>query len=85
LNWRVPTVVNKLENVMVVVLDTPKMAVSVGTAAGVQLVPVLKSPDPGLRSQVAFCAGAANGPRSAAISPTNTARRSICALPLHDR
>ena len=47
-----------VEKVMVVVFDTSKMAVPVGTAAGVQLVPVSKSPDPGLRSQLAFCAWA---------------------------
>ena len=54
MNWRVPTEV-LVENVMVVVFDPPNVAVPVGTAAGVQFAAVLKSPDPGLRSQVAFC------------------------------
>ena len=36
--------------------DVPKKAVPVGTVAGVQLAPVLKSPEPGLASQVASCA-----------------------------
>jgi hypothetical protein len=86
LNWRVPIDVLGLENVMVVVFDAPNVAVPVGTAvAGDQLVAVSKSPDVGLRSQVAFCAGAANGPSSAAKSPTNTARLRIRALPLLDR
>ena len=75
----------KLEKVMVVVFEAPNVAVPVGTVADDQLVPVSKFPDPGLRSQVAFCAGAANGPSNAAISPTNTARRSIRVLPLYDR
>jgi hypothetical protein len=74
-----------VEKVMVVVFDTPNVAVPVGTSAGDQLVAVSKSPDVGLRSQVAFCAGAANGPSSAAKSPTNTARLRIRALPLLDR
>ena len=55
MNWRVPTEV-LVENVMVVVFDAPNVAVPVGTAAGVQLAAVLKSPDPGVRSQVAFWA-----------------------------
>jgi hypothetical protein len=44
------------ENVMVVVFDAPNVAVPVGTVAGDQLAAVSKSPDPGLWSQVAFCA-----------------------------
>ena len=41
-----------------VVLERPKLAVAVGTVAGFQLAAVLKSPEPGLASQVAFCAHA---------------------------
>ena len=70
MNWRAPTKVSGIENVIVVVFDAPNVAVPVGTP-GHQLAPVSKSPDLGLRSQVAFCAWAANGPSSAAKSPTN--------------
>jgi hypothetical protein len=61
LNWRAPTEVN-LENVMVVVFDAANVAVPVGTVAGDQLAAVSKSPDPGLRIQVAFCALAPGAP-----------------------
>ena len=45
-------------NVMVVVFDKPNVAVPVppGTVGGHELVAVSKSPDAGLRSQVASCA-----------------------------
>ena len=47
------------ENDRLVVLDVPKEAVPVGTVvAGLQLAAVLKSPEPGLASQVASCARA---------------------------
>jgi hypothetical protein len=45
-----------VENVKPVMLDVPKKAVSIGTAAGLQLLFVLKSLLPGLLSQVALCA-----------------------------
>jgi hypothetical protein len=41
-----------------VVLEKPKLAVPVGTAAGLQFAAVLKSPEPGLASQVALWAEA---------------------------
>ena len=44
------------ENVMVVVFDAPNVAVPVGTVAGAQLAAVFQSLDPGLKSQLAFCA-----------------------------
>jgi hypothetical protein len=44
------------ENVIDVVFEEPKLAVTVGTVCGVQLVLVFQSPEPGLTSQVAFCA-----------------------------
>jgi hypothetical protein len=44
------------ESVRLVVFDVPKVAVSVGTVVGLQLLPVLKSLLPGLLSQVALCA-----------------------------
>jgi hypothetical protein len=47
------------EIVKLVVFDAPKEAVPVGTVAGVQFPPVLKSPVPGEVSQVAFWALAA--------------------------
>jgi hypothetical protein len=80
----VPTVV-RVEIVIVVVFEAPNVAVPFGTAAGAQFAAVSKSPDPGLRSHVAFCAEAANGPSSAAKTPTNTAKRSIRSPPVHDR
>jgi len=46
------------ENDSAVVFEKPKKAVPVGTVAGVQLVAVLKSPEPGLVSHEAFCAAA---------------------------
>ena len=49
-------VVAKGWNNIEVVFDAPKIAVLVGTAAGFQLVAVLKLPEPGLSSQVASCA-----------------------------
>jgi hypothetical protein len=61
LNSRLPTEVLGVEKVTVVVFDVSNMAVDVGTVAGVQLLAVLKSPDPGAASQV-DCAWAANIP-----------------------
>jgi hypothetical protein len=55
-----PTVVST-ENDSAVLVEVPKNAVPVGTAAGFQLAVVLKSAVPGLASQVAFCARAAPG------------------------
>ena len=57
MNCSVPIdVVVKGWNNIKVVFDAPKIAVLVGTTAGFQLVAVLKVPEPGLSSQVAFCA-----------------------------
>ena len=64
-----PIVVAGAENDRLVVVDVPKKAVPVGTAAGVQLAAVLKSPLPGAASQVASCARAAWG--SSAANPTS--------------
>ncbi|GGI19907.1 hypothetical protein GCM10010987_06700 [Bradyrhizobium guangdongense] len=55
MNVRPPIVVSPA-NDNAVVFDVLKNAVPVGTAAGVQLVAVLKSPEPGLVSHVASCA-----------------------------
>src|SRR5260370_41815857 len=72
LNCSVPIDVTvKGRNNIEVVFDAPKIAVLVGTTAGFQLVAVLKAPEPGLSSQVAFCACAALGPSMArAPKPT---------------
>jgi hypothetical protein len=64
LNVNPPTVVTIVgaENDRLVTFDAPKNAVPVGTVAGVQLPALLKSPEPevdsepGVDSQVAFCA-----------------------------
>ena len=53
MNWRVSTKV-AVENVIVVTVEAPKVAVPVGTVAPVQLAPVFQSLVPGLASQVAF-------------------------------
>jgi hypothetical protein len=53
------------------VFDAPKNAVPVGTVAGVQLVLLLKSPEPGLDSHVASCARAgiaASNPMAAVVA-----------------
>lgn len=52
-----------MEKLMLVPVDTPKVAVPKplalpGTVAGFQFAAVLKSPEPGLASQVALCADA---------------------------
>jgi len=57
LNVNPPSVV-VLETVRFVVEDVSKEAVPVGTEPALQLAPVLKSPEPGLPSQVASCAAA---------------------------
>src|SRR5262245_17358070 len=57
-------------------LDGPKKAVPVGVVAGDQLLSVSKSPDPGLRSQVASCACASRTQAQAATSHSNTPSRS---------
>ena len=62
-----PTRVVPAENDSAVVLDTPKKAVPVGTVAGVQLAAVLKSPEPGLSSQVASCARAGHAAATSAV------------------
>jgi hypothetical protein len=46
------------ENAIAVLLDEPKLAIPVGTVPGLQLAAVLKLPEPGLASQVAFWAEA---------------------------
>ena len=73
MNCSVPIdVVVKGWNVIEVVFDAPKIAVLVGTTAGFQLVAVLKAPEPGLSSQVAFCAcadvAASNAAAAAALN-----------------
>ena len=55
-------------------LDVPKKAVPVGTVAGVQLVAALKLPEPGLDSQVAFCACAKTGAAINAEEASSAAR-----------
>jgi hypothetical protein len=57
LNVQPPKVV-VAENDRLVMLDILKKAVPVGTAAAFQLAAVLKSPEPGVESQVASCARA---------------------------
>ncbi len=52
LSWIAPMKV-PAENVSVVLLDAPKIAVPVGTVAGAQLVAVFQSELPGTESQVA--------------------------------
>ena len=47
------------EKVSDVVFDAPKVAVLVGTDAGVQLPAVFQSLEPGLRSHVCACAATA--------------------------
>ena len=59
------------EIVRLVVFDASNMAVVVGTVAGVQLLAVLKSPDPGAASQV-DCAWAANIPGHTPTITTKT-------------
>ena len=55
MNCSVPIdVVVKGWNAIEVVFDAPKIAVLVGTTAGLQLVAVLKTPVAGAGSQVAF-------------------------------
>ena len=54
-------------------VDALKVAVPVGTVAGVQLALVLKSPEPGLASQVAFCAAAGNVAAASADAATSAA------------
>ena len=49
-------VVTKGSNNIEVVFDAPKVAILVGTTAGLQLPAVLKLPEPGLSTQVASCA-----------------------------
>jgi hypothetical protein len=75
LNANPPTVV-LAENDRLVVVDVPKNAVPVGTVAGVQLVAVLKLPEPGLSSHVASCAcaDAAASKAAAAVVANKYAR-----------
>ena len=56
LNVHPPTVVKRAENVRLVVPESPKKAVPVGTVAESQLEPVLRSVEPGAASHVACCA-----------------------------
>ena len=78
LNVQPPTVV-AAENVSAVVFDVPKNAVPIGAVAELQLAAVLKSPDAGLRSQVASCARAAPGAKAvtaaSAMVASSAARR----------
>jgi hypothetical protein len=55
-------------------LDVPKKAVPVGTAAVDQLPAVVKSPEPGVALQVASCARAALGTNAATASSAVVAR-----------
>src|SRR6202040_4006858 len=64
------------ENVTLFWLDTPKIAVPVGTAAGVQLALVLKSPVP-LRFQVASCAAAGRAAAMSADEASSAARSAV--------
>jgi hypothetical protein len=57
------------------VFDAPNVAVPVGTVAGDQLPAVSKSPEVGLLSQVASCAGASSMQAQIATSGTKTAGR----------
>jgi hypothetical protein len=64
-----------VENDRAVVLDAPKKAVPNGTVAGVQLVPVLKSPlGVPFPIQVAFCAAAGAISAEEASSVASSAR-----------
>src|ERR1044071_9362442 len=74
-------VVVAAEYVTAVVLDVPKKAVPIGTAAGVQLAAVLKSAEPGFSNQVASCADAG---RTAEIS-ADDASSSVSSRPLRSR
>ena len=58
-----------------VMLDAPKDAVPIGTVAGVQLAAVLKSPVPGVGSQVASCARAETAAAINAEEASSVARR----------
>ena len=58
----------------VVWLDVSKKAVPVGTVAGLQLAAVLKSPEPGLASQVASCARAETATDISAEASNTVAR-----------
>jgi len=76
LNVQPPTVVS-LENDSAVMLEAPKKAVPVGTVPEAQLAAVLKSPVPGLASQVASCAraGSAAGSVDARADDASKAAR----------
>jgi len=76
LNWRVPTEVKVVENVMVVVFDAPNVAVPVGTVAGVQLAAVFQSPLVGFRSLVALPPRLVSLVRTRTGVTTNRAKRS---------
>ena len=61
-----------------VALEKPKVAVPIGTAAGFQFAAVLKTPEPGLTSQVASCArasGAIDVMPMAKLAATSVNRR----------
>ena len=72
LNVQPPMVVFD-ENDRLVVLDVPKDAVPVGTVPVPQLAPVLKSPEPGLASQVASCAAAGSAAASVTSADASSA------------
>jgi hypothetical protein len=57
LNWNA-SILREPENVSDVTVDPPKLAMPVGTVAGVQFPAVLKSGEPGIAFQVASCAAA---------------------------
>jgi hypothetical protein len=75
-----PTLVLTAEKAREVVLEVPKNAVPVGTAAGLQLPAVSKSFEPGFCSQVAFCAAAGGG----AMALSSAAAHSTTAIAVVD-
>lgn len=76
MKWRVPTEAS-FENVIFGVLDSPKVAVPVGTELGAQLAAVFQSADTGVKSQVASCAWVPRVPSHNPISSIRQRSHSI--------